>query len=602
MGSARRPAAKRRNPADLTGARVGLYCRVSLDDRSTEKSVGDQEAEGRAWVARVGARLDERHVYRDNSLPASRFTKKERPAYGQLLAAITAGKLDAVWVWAQNRGTRRVSVASELVDLFRDRDVLLVIGGRVCDLHDPADVMQIHIQAAVDQKYVDDLSRDVTRGKKRSAEAGRPAGSIPYGYRRVWEPTPKGQVWLRDEEHPDEAPIVREIFDRLAAGASIELIRKDLTDRGVPAKQGGRWTGGSVRAIALAPRYIGQRVYRITDHYSSRQGDRSKAVLQGVTAQWPALVDEETFWRVHRILTDPRRHSGGPRLGPRTGRYLLSALALCDVCGRPLARRRSAVNNERTEFQAVYECRDRGCVSVPAVDLDAVVSRGVIGWLSDPTVAAELSERDDEPSEARQARADAEKARAQLQRLLADVEAGDDELDPRVVSAEARRLDAAIADAERREQEASLPPVLLGLIGQRQAADAWDALDVTAKRLIIREIAEIRVLAVGRGFYRVPVDERVVWRWKLGEGEQPSGVKRVCAGCGGPIAPGHWSMYCSDDCKTATGLERRRIQRERLAAERPPAVCAECGDEFVLTRSDRRFCSKKCAAATRRRS
>jgi hypothetical protein len=55
MPRAARPS--RRDPTDLAGLRVALYCRVSQDRYRTEKSVDDQEAEGRRWVSEHGAVL-----------------------------------------------------------------------------------------------------------------------------------------------------------------------------------------------------------------------------------------------------------------------------------------------------------------------------------------------------------------------------------------------------------------------------------------------------------------------------------------------------------------------------------------------------------------
>src|SRR6266536_2318560 len=85
---ARRATRRNINPNDLTGRRVGLYCRVSRDpkdknDPERGKSTGDQADEGRAWVDRVGAHIVDTYT-EPESRSASRFATKAREEYERL--------------------------------------------------------------------------------------------------------------------------------------------------------------------------------------------------------------------------------------------------------------------------------------------------------------------------------------------------------------------------------------------------------------------------------------------------------------------------------------------------------------------------------------
>jgi hypothetical protein len=364
-------------------------------------------------------------------------------------------------------------------------------------------------------------SQRVQRGKRMSAHAGRPAGRIPYGYKRIWNPA--SGAWERDvpnvldgagdavEDSP--AYIVREIFERIAAGDSITLIRNDLNERGIKTQHGYPWDNFKVRYVAMSPTYIGQRV-----HQSDDPNGRTKAVLDGVVVGWPPLVDNETFWAVQRILTDPARRT--TRLGARTGVHLLAALARCGECGEKLVRRKAPADHKRTKFRWNYACRGRGCVGIDMEALDSYVEEVVVRWLSDPDVAAELT-RDDNSAAARQASGEAEQARTELQQLYADCSAG--LVSATIATLEEKRLLATIEEAEHRVQAALLPPVLVGTLGP-QARTGWNALDVAAKKLIIRTIADIQVRRVGRG-RRVPLPERVEWTWLLGKSAGSAGPR-----------------------------------------------------------------------------
>lgn len=495
----------KRGPVDLADLRVGLYCRVSLDKDDTGKSTADQEQVGRDWVASVGAVVTDTYV-EEGSRSASRFATKEREQFKRLMADIRAGKLDVVWFWELSRSQRRLDVYADLRDTCRDAGVLLVIRDKVYDPSDYKDMLTPGILSLMGEGESEQTSERVERGKASSARAGRRAGQVPYGYRAVYD---RDGNYLYDEPNQyDEqgqptkdspAAIVREIYMRILAGHSMNSIRLDLDRRGVRTARGCKWSCHTILRIASNPTYLGKRVYQA---YDARPVDRVKSVLDDVETTWPALVDHETWWAVHRILSSHERKTKRP------GRavHLLSNVCRCAVCGSGMSRKPGDT--------VTYSCRDRVCVGIDAVDLDDYVEEVMIRWLSDPDAMAELTRVDDSAAAA-QARGDAEQLRAQLAELYQDAAAG--RVSPTIATTTEKGLLSRIDEAEQRIQAATLPPVLRGNIGA-QAAAGWAALDVEVKRQIIQAVAEIRIHPVGRraGAHQVPVGLRVEWRWLLG--------------------------------------------------------------------------------------
>lgn len=47
--------------------------------------------------------------------------------------------------------------------------------------------------------------------------------------------------------------------------------------------------------------------------------------------EWPAILDEDTFYGVRAVLSDPARHKAC-----RPRRYMLSGIASCDICASRL--------------------------------------------------------------------------------------------------------------------------------------------------------------------------------------------------------------------------------------------------------------------------
>jgi DNA invertase Pin-like site-specific DNA recombinase len=514
----RRPAT-RTNTTDLTDLRVGLYCRVSLDKDDDAKSTTDQRDIGREWAAREGAVVVDEYV-EIGSRSASRFAKKAREQFDRLLGDVEAGKLDAIWFWEQSRSSRRLAVFADLRDICRKMGVLWVERDRVVDPNDNNDMLSAGFKALISEQESEMTSLRVERGKRSSAHAGKRAGRVAYGYRTHFNPDgskyDEPDLFDADRVAVADSPadVVKEIFARILAGHSITTIRNDLNDRDIRTAAGYPWANSKIRGIATNPTYIGKRVYQVGD--GIRQTDRVKAILDGVEATWPPLVDEETFWAVHRILDDPARKT--TRSGPRTGIYLLSSIARCGECGSKLAVKKTPANHSRTAHRNSYACRDRACVGIGLELLDEYVEEVMIRWLSDPDVAADLTRGEDSPAAAL-ARADLERLRVELKDLYRNAKAG--RVSAMIATTSETGLLERIREAEQQIQAATLPTVLRGNIGP-QAARGWKALNLEVKRAIIRETADIRVEAVGRhGNLTVPARERVDWKWLIGPDVMP---------------------------------------------------------------------------------
>ena len=63
---------------------------------------------------------------------------------------------------------------------------------------------------------------------------------------------------LTSYDIPEQAAIVREIYDQFLRGASLRIIQKDLERRQIPNAVGGqKWTDSAVRGILTNEKYVG---------------------------------------------------------------------------------------------------------------------------------------------------------------------------------------------------------------------------------------------------------------------------------------------------------------------------------------------------------
>ena len=525
--------------SDLAGKPAAGYFRVSSNpDETEQKSVGDQETEYLGWAARTEVQYGPADLFKDDDRSASMFATRQRENFTKLREAIEAGRYRVVWFWATSRQTRGDVNIYELAKVSADHGVLWCVGGQLLNPANEDDLLFLGIHHLMDRQYAWRISKDSRRGHKSIAQEGKPAGPPVYGYKREYERDATGQPvlvkgrpkFLRDvpnvydgngrpiENSP--AYVVREIYNRIAAGEGTGRIATSLEDRGIPiprkprkrVDQPCRWGRHTVLYIATNPAYIAKRTFR---RESWRVADRHAAILPGVEAQWDALVTEEQWWTVQRILSDPSRRTWRPG----KGEHLLGGVARCGECGDPLYvhkdTRRGAV--------PYYVCNRRGHVGVRVDWLHEYVEDRIVSWAADEKVHAHLwGAREDDNAVTSAARADVERLKHLLEE--ARVKGEDPDEDGVFWGRRSLALEKKLRDAEQLARPAALSSIVTELVGPA-AADRWWELrqnNIPAAKQFIKAVADIRVYrgVHGGDRHHAQIDPgRITWAWLTGPGD-----------------------------------------------------------------------------------
>jgi site-specific DNA recombinase len=396
-----------------------------------------------------------------------------RRGWKRLLADLDDGLLDVVITWEPSRADRDLETWVAFVARCRSKGVQIHITGEddTLDARNPSHWRRL-IEGGVDAAMESEkISKRVRRGVASAAVAGAFHGDTPYGYERVIvgeRQTRSGPKPVKEQRpHPEHAPIVVEIFDRLKMSEPINAIMLDLDRRGVLAPNSDTWTRTTIRKLALNLRYLGQRTHK---------GE----VYEGT---WPALVSADTFYAVRTILTaDDRKKSPPGRV-----KRLLSYLATCP-CG------------ERAHFVPIkdgransYGCVYDGCVSIGAAETDEYVTRLVVKRVCRPDVRDLFTADDDGDLTAARAKDEAARLRAKLEEATESfykpVEEGGITAE-RLAKIE-HDLKPRIADADRRSASTKAPASMLALLsavdlGEQYVRPAWDDLSVAAQREILK--------------------------------------------------------------------------------------------------------------------
>lgn len=187
------------------------------------------------------------------------------------------------------------------------------------------------------------INRRLIRGRQSSASEGKYLGSIaPYGYRRVKLPDEKGYSL---EPEPEEADVVKQVFDMYLHGDGTKVIANYLNDRRVPTRHGELWTYSSIFNMLKNPVYCGKirrgwckQIKKLENgvvkkHIKHLQNPEDYQIFQGLH---PPLISEEVFQDAQRVRIEK------PPAAPVKDEFELqnafAGLIYCSVCGKRIGR------------------------------------------------------------------------------------------------------------------------------------------------------------------------------------------------------------------------------------------------------------------------
>jgi site-specific DNA recombinase len=442
--------------------RVAPYTRISQDREGAGLGVERQEADCRALADQLGWEIVAVHA--DNDLSA--YSGKPRPGYAALLADLRAGVADAVICWHTDRLHRRPVELEEYIAVCEPRNVptQTVKAGPV-DLATPSGRMVARQLGAVGRYEVEHMVERQQRARLQAATSGRwGGGRRPFGYQA------DGVTVVEAE-----ADALRWAAAQVLAGASLSGLAADLNRRGIRTATGRPWRSTELRRALLRPRNAG-----LMQHRGQVVGE----------ADWPAILEEDTWRGVRAVLSDPARRTnpGGAR------RWLLSGLAVCGICGDPVRSFSSAAKRRKTK--PVYTCRTGKHVIRNAAEVDAFVEAVIVERLSRPD-ARDLLTPDQhgvDPTALHLRDAALFARLRELGRL-----AGQGAIDPVQLVEATAEIRQQREDITAQLAALSRGSVLAGVVDAPDPAKAWKGLDLSRRRAIIATLVTVTILPARKG-------------------------------------------------------------------------------------------------------
>lgn len=365
---------------------VAAYVRWSTDDQSTGTTLEVQRTSCEHYARSQGWTWQEDMVFIDDGYSGGDL---QRPGMHRLRELVRRGEVDCVVVYRIDRLSRNVVDAVDLVlREWSGRCHLKSVMEPIDTTTDLGRVIFNVLATFADFERATIRHRLHTAKTKLIREGKQLHGRPAYGYRP--HPSDKGR-WVED---PDEAPLVRRVFDMLAHGESAYRVVQTLNQEGFRTRRGSIWSAPSLLWVARNPIYAGRAVYGKTSvvpadevrsdqrrqYWENRVADKVRVTnanpkYDGSTSAAPALVDQTTWTAAQDTINGNRvRRSemGSRALGSP---HLLVGLAVCRVCGGTMVYQRAKTT---PGYYICSHSRDGTCQDsgfVPADEADAIVEQ-----------------------------------------------------------------------------------------------------------------------------------------------------------------------------------------------------------------------------------
>ena len=318
-----------RKPGDARRLRVAAYARVSSGKDAMLHSLAAQVSHYGELI-RSNPGWEYAGVYSDEGISG---TKERRPGFEALVSDALSGKIDLILTKAISRFARNVATMLRTVRSLKAKGVGVYFEEENLNTLSAEGELFLTLAAAMAEGEARDVSEAmIWRIRRDMAKGLYWGGTCPYGFRVE----NRGLVQV-----PEEAEVVRRMFDMYLGGQGDASIAKALNREGVPGRKGGPWEAKTVREVLMNVAHCGdlllQKTYRpdfLTKKDAKNRGQRNSYYVEGAHE---GIVTPEVYRRCMAIRSE--RAGKAKSTGPSGPASPLSRLIRCPHCGSAMRRK-----------------------------------------------------------------------------------------------------------------------------------------------------------------------------------------------------------------------------------------------------------------------
>ena len=356
--------------------RVAAYARISMESERMHHSLSAQISYYNALIQKK-PEWEFAGVYADDGISGTGIAK--RTEFQRMLADCEAGKINIILTKSIQRFARNTVDLLETVRHLKDIGVEVRFEKENINSMSGDGELMLSILASFAQEESRSISENVKWGTKKRFEQGIPNGHFRiYGYR--WE----GDHLVVE---PEEAKIVKLIFDNFMNGLSAESTEKQLEEMGVKSYKGVHFSNSSIRQILSNVTYTGNLLFQ-KEYVSDPITGKSKKNNGEMPQYWventhEAIIPMEIFQAVQKERQ--RRRELGVLANWSINTSCFTSKIKCPICGKNYRRSGKRQRKDPNEVYYIWICRTKSekgakfcdAKSIPEKKLKAVCAEAL---------------------------------------------------------------------------------------------------------------------------------------------------------------------------------------------------------------------------------
>jgi len=357
---------------------VCAYCRVSTDADDQKNSLASQQNFFETYFKRhphwtnVG-------IFADEGISGTSLEKRDE--FNKMIALARSGAIEIIITKEVSRFSRNVQDLLSIVEELRS------IGVYVYFLSDEIYTEDIGFREKLTQSAANaEVESLKTSRRVRWGHQQQMAQGVVFGRKEMF-----GYNIVRDElgkQHfviiPEEAEIVKQVFQWFAAGDGTFIIAKRLQQMGVKTKRySNGWSNTVILRLLRNEKYVGDlelgKTYTENPMTHKKKYNRGEVARYYFTDHHPesAIIDRDLWNKVQAILKE--REPSDEVKAKHSNRYWLSGKMFCGCCGGKYVSMRKQQKNVPYKAWVCYNNNQRGLPHEITDDKGETISVGCVG-------------------------------------------------------------------------------------------------------------------------------------------------------------------------------------------------------------------------------
>ena len=384
------PAQKGPDRSKYDQLRVAPYCRVSTD---SEEQLTSYTMQKRVYTEMIMGKPEWQlvDIYADEGISGTRADRRDE--FQRMIRDCKRGKIDYIITKSVSRFARNTAECIEFVRQLKLMGIGVIFEEQNIDTLKCDSELLMTIHAGFAQAESESMSRNITWSYRKRFENGE----VIFNYKKILGYC-KGEDG-QPQIVPEEAEIVRSIFDMFLSGMTLREIADYLKAEGIKTKAGGdTWSIATIQNILKNEKYCGdaitQKTVTIDCISKTRKKNTGEAPMYYIRDNHAAIIDRKTFNKAQAEIArrnskrSPSEKSSVTGQG-RHSRYALSDVMHCGECGTKYRRTIWCVKGERIPVWRCCNRLDHGkqfCKESPTIkesDLHEAIVRAMSKFTGD---------------------------------------------------------------------------------------------------------------------------------------------------------------------------------------------------------------------------